>query len=62
MADCLNEVWLWVDLLVSMGVFFEALAGLSSVGAHYNGINFEAVGQGHPPNQSTTKIGVLPPL
>lgn len=44
MADRLNEVWLRVDPLVSEGVFFGALAALSSVGAHYNGINFEVVG------------------
>ena len=59
MADRLNKVRLRVDPLVSEGVFFGALAALSSVDAHYNGFNFEAVGQGYPPNRSAIEIGVI---
>ena len=46
-VNSLNEARLHVDSLISEGFHCGTLAALTSVGSHYNSVNFEVVGRWH---------------
>ena len=45
-----------MDSLVSIGVCSGMLAALTSVGSHYEGVDYNAVGQGYSSRKSDAKI------
>ena len=47
LALCLDEAHKQVDPLVSAGVGSSVLAALTSVGSHYEGVDYDAMGQGY---------------
>jgi hypothetical protein len=55
----MNRARVRADPLISEGVFSCALASLSSVGAHYDDVNFEAVGLGYPQYRSDAEIDAV---
>jgi len=52
----LDEARLQVGPLISEGIHYGVLAALTSVGSHYDGIDFEAVGQGYALKKSDYDI------
>ena len=52
----LNEAHLHVDSLISKGFCHGALAALTLVGSHYNGVDFEDVGPGHALGRSESEV------
>ena len=52
----LDKVRLQVGPLISEGIHYGVLAALTSVGSHYDGIDFEAVGQGYALKKSDYDI------
>ena len=52
----LDEAHLHVDSLISKGFHRGTLAALTSVGSHYNGVDFDVVGQGHAPRRSEREV------
>ena len=44
LALCLNEAHLLVDPLIAEGIHYGKHVALMSVGSHYGGIDFDAVG------------------
>lgn len=52
----LDEAHLQVDSLISKGVRCSAHAALTSISSHYNGVHFDAVGQGYAPGKSESDI------
>lgn len=45
-----------MDLLISEGIHSGVLAALTSVGSHYNDIDYDVVGQGYLSKKSNAKI------
>ena len=45
-----------MDSLISKGVHYGAHVALTSVGSHYGGINFDAVGRGYVPGKSESDV------
>lgn len=52
----LDEARLQVDPLISEGVHCGVLIALTSVGSHYDGIDYDAVGQGYASKKSDDEI------
>lgn len=52
----LDEAHHRVDLLISVGVRSGVLAALTSVGSHYDGVDYDAVGQGYSSRKSDAEI------
>ena len=52
----LDKVRLQVGPLISEGIHYGVLAALTSVGSHYDGVDFEAVGQGYALKKSDYDI------
>ena len=56
LAHHLDEARFQVDSLISKGVRYGAHAALMSVGLHYDGVNFDAVGRGYAPGKSESDV------
>ena len=56
LVPCLNEAHLHVDSLISKEVRRGAHTALTSVGSHYGGGDFDAVGRGCAPGRSKSDI------
>ena len=52
----LDEARHWVDPLVSTGVRSGVLMALMTVGSHYEGIDYDAMGQGYSSRKSDAEI------
>lgn len=54
LALCLDEAR--HRCLISEGIHSGVLAALTSIGSHYNGVDFDAVGQGYMSRKSDAEI------
>ena len=52
----LNEAHLLVDPLIAEGIHYGKHAALTSVGSHYGGIDFDAVGRGYMSGKSDSDV------
>ena len=53
---CLDEACLQVDPLISNRIHYDVHVALTSVGLHYNGVNFDVVGRGYAPRKADSDI------
>ena len=54
--SCLDEAHHQVDPLVSTGVHSGMLEALTSIGSHYDGMDYRAVGQGYSSKKSNNEL------
>ena len=55
-VNSLDEARLHVDSLISKGFCHGPLVTMTSVGSHYNGVDFEVIGRGHAPGRSESEV------